>query len=33
VQSFRHDIDPFVPVALLAMIATKIIIQRTKDGS
>ncbi len=32
VQSFQHDIDPFVPIALLVMIATKILVQRTKDG-
>jgi len=30
-QSMRHDIDPAVPIALLAMIAAKILIQRTKD--
>lgn len=33
IQSFGHDIDPFVPVALLAMIGTKILVQRTKDNS
>ncbi len=32
-QSLKHDLDPAIPVALLAMIATKIIIQRTKDDS
>lgn len=32
IQSLSHDLDPAVPVALLAMIATKIIVQRTKDG-
>ena len=30
-QSIRHDLDPAVPIALLAMIATKIIVQRTID--
>ncbi len=32
VQGFQHDVDPAVPLALLAMIATKVIIQRSKDG-
>lgn len=32
VQSVRHDLDPAIPVALLAMIATKIIVQRNKDN-
>ncbi len=32
IQSLSHDLDPAVPVALLAMIATKVIVQRTKDG-
>ena len=32
IQSLKHDIDSAVPVALLAMIATKIITQRWKDG-
>ena len=31
IQSISHDIDPAIPGALLAMIATKIIVQRTKD--
>lgn len=31
-QSLKHDLDPAVPIALLAMIATKVIVQRTKDG-
>ncbi|MBP7767403.1 hypothetical protein KA068_02695 [Candidatus Saccharibacteria bacterium] len=31
-QSIQHDIDPAVPVALLAMIGTKIIVQTTKDS-
>ncbi|MEO5691316.1 MAG: hypothetical protein ABIQ64_03970 [Candidatus Saccharimonadales bacterium] len=33
VQSLDHNLDPAVPIALLAMIATKIIVQRTKDGT
>ncbi|MBP6037821.1 MAG: hypothetical protein KA604_00590 [Candidatus Saccharimonas sp.] len=32
VQSLDHNPDPAIPIALLAMIATKIILQRTKDG-
>ena len=32
IQSLRHNVDPAIPVALLAMIATKIIIQRNKDN-
>jgi cobalamin synthase len=32
VQSLNHDLDPAVPIALLAMIATKIIVQRNRDG-
>lgn len=31
-QSLRHEIDAAVPIALLAMIATKVILQRVKDG-
>ena len=31
-QSLNHNLDPVVPVALLAMIATKIIVQRNKDN-
>ncbi len=31
-QSIRHEVDPAVPIALLAMIATKIIMQRVKDN-
>lgn len=31
-QSLNHNLDPAIPIALLAMIATKIIVQRTKDG-
>lgn len=31
-QSLHHDLDPIIPVALLSMIATKIVVQRTKDG-
>jgi cobalamin synthase len=30
-QSVDHSIDPAIPMALLAMIATKIIVQRIKD--
>lgn len=32
IQSLHHDLDSAIPVALFAMIATKIIVQRTKDG-
>ncbi len=32
IQSLKHDLDPAIPIALLAMIATKVIVQRTKDG-
>ncbi len=32
IQSLAHSIDPAIPIALLAMIATKVIVQRTKDG-
>ncbi len=32
IQSLNHNLDAAIPVALLAMIATKVIIQRTKDG-
>ncbi|MBP6962598.1 hypothetical protein KBB49_03620 [Candidatus Saccharibacteria bacterium] len=32
IQSFEHRIDPAIPIALLAMIATKVIVQRTKDA-
>lgn len=32
IQSLNHDLDPAIPVALLAMIAIKVIVQRTKDG-
>ncbi|MDP1720965.1 MAG: hypothetical protein Q8L08_08235 [Candidatus Nanopelagicaceae bacterium] len=31
-QSLKHQIDSAIPIALLAMIATKVIIQRQKDG-
>ena len=31
-QSLRHDLDPAIPIALLAMIATKVIGQRNKDN-
>lgn len=33
VQSLRHRLDPAIPIALLAMIATKIIVQRNRDDS
>lgn len=33
VESLHHKLDPAIPIALLAMIATKIIIQRNRDGS
>ena len=33
VESFHHKLDPAIPIALIAMIATKIIIQRNKDDS
>ena len=32
IQSIDHNLDPAIPIALLAMIATKVIVQRTKDG-
>ncbi len=32
VQSLNHDVDPTIPAALFAMIATKIIVQRNKDN-
>jgi len=32
VQSLHHNLDPAIPIALLAMIATKIIVQRNRDG-
>jgi FtsH-binding integral membrane protein len=32
IQGLKHDLDPFIPIALLAMIATKIIVQRNKDN-
>ena len=32
IQSIKHDLDPVIPVALLAMIATKVIVQRNKDN-
>lgn len=31
-QSLKHQIDSAIPIALLAMIATKVFIQRQKDG-
>jgi hypothetical protein len=33
VQSLHHRLDAAIPIILLAMIATKLIIQRTKDDS
>jgi cobalamin synthase len=32
IQSLHHNLDSAIPIALLAMIATKIIVQRTRDG-
>lgn len=32
VQGISHTSDPAIPLVLLAMIATKIIVQRVKDG-
>jgi len=32
IQSLKHDLDPAIPIALLSMIATKIIVQRNKDN-
>jgi len=32
IQSLRHNLDPAIPITLLAMIATKVIVQRFKDG-
>ena len=32
IQSFQHDLDSAIPLALLAMIATKILVQRNRDG-
>ena len=32
IQNIDHSLDPAIPIALLAMIATKVIVQRTKDG-
>lgn len=33
VESLQHSLDPALPIALLAMIATKIIVQRNRDDS
>lgn len=33
IESLHHQLDPAIPITLLAMIITKIIVQRTKDGS
>lgn len=32
IQSLSHNLDSAIPIALLAMIATKVIVQRSKDG-
>lgn len=32
-ESLQHHLDPALPIALLAMIATKIIIQRNRDNN
>lgn len=32
IQSLHHSLDPAIPIAILAMIATKIIVQRARDG-
>ncbi len=32
VQSLQHHLDSVVPIALLAMITAKILVQRTKDS-
>jgi len=32
VQSLQHNLDPIIPLTLLAMIATKVIVQRHKDN-
>ena len=31
-QSLQHELDSVIPITLLAMIATKVFIQRFKDG-
>lgn len=31
-QSFQHDVDPFIPLTLLVMIATKLVVQRRRDS-
>jgi disulfide bond formation protein DsbB len=31
-QSIKHEVDPYVPITLFGMIATKVIAQRSKDG-
>ena len=33
IESLRHKLDPAIPIALLAMIATKVIIQKIKDDN
>lgn len=32
VQSLDHDVDPFIPLTLIAMIGTKVLTQRIKDN-
>jgi len=32
IQSLQHSLDPAIPFALFAMIATKVIVQRIKDN-
>lgn len=32
IQSLDHDLDPAIPIALLSMIATKVFVQRSRDG-
>lgn len=32
VQGLQHDLDPAIPLVLLAMISTKLAVQRFKDG-
>jgi cobalamin synthase len=31
VGSLRHNLDPFIPTALIAMVATKLLVQRQQD--
>ena len=32
VQGFQHNVDPIIPIALFAMIVTKLIVQNLKDN-